>query len=233
MKIHVLYHVHYERAGFIADWVREKGHSLKESHLYKKDELPSPGEIDMLVIMGGPMNVYDDDLCPWLPLEKKFIRQTVITGKPVLGICLGAQLLATALNSRVYQNRVREIGWFPVYLGNDSPWHMNAGLPDKIMTFHWHRDTFELPAGAERLATSDATLNQAFLYGDRILGIQFHPEIKLQNIRQLIRSTKEDLLKSAYVQSADEMLGLKDHFDANHKLLGFWLDKLENRINKT
>ncbi len=140
----------------------------------------SPGplvtEADALVVMGGSMSA--NDTLPFITREIEHIRNAVAHGKPVLGVCLGAQLIAKALGARVYANHVKELGWARVAFSD-------AALRDPLFTdmagdqiiFHWHGETFDLPAGAELLASSEACRNQAFRVGDRIYGLQFHLEV--------------------------------------------------------
>ncbi len=175
MNIHSLEHDPLDGPGTIREWAGERGHALVRTALHADETLPSLDAVDLLVVMGGPMSVHQHRDFPWLPAEKKFIAAAIDTGKPVLGICLGAQLLADVLGGKVFQNSEKEIGWFPVWMIDRAP--PFAHFPETLMTMHWHGDTFTLPAGARRVAESDATANQAFVFGDRIVGLQFHPEI--------------------------------------------------------
>ncbi len=175
MNIHSLEHDPLDGPGIVRDWARERGHTLVRTALHAGEDLPALDAVDLLVVMGGPMSIHQHRDFPWLPMEKRFIADAIDAGKPVLGICLGAQLLADALGGKVFQNSEKEIGWFPVrMIDRARPF---AHFPETLMTMHWHGDTFTLPAGARRVAESDATANQAFVFGDRIVGLQFHPEI--------------------------------------------------------
>jgi GMP synthase-like glutamine amidotransferase len=129
-----------------------------------------------LILMGGPMSVNDD--LPWLGDEMRAIRDAIHRGKPVLGICLGAQLIAKALGARVYRIPVKEIGWAPVYWTEQAaadPLFRGFSHPETL--FHWHGETFDLPDGAERLAYSEACANQAFRVAGNVYGLQFHAEV--------------------------------------------------------
>jgi GMP synthase (glutamine-hydrolysing) len=157
MRILYVQHVPFETPGVIVDWALEMNYPLSGTRLYDGEVLPDAGAFDFLVIMGGPMGVRDEHAHPWLAGEKRFIEQTIRAGKKVLGICLGAQLIAEVLGARVYRNTHREIGWFPVRLtarGAASP--VFGVLPGGFDAFHWHGDTFTLPAGCVHAAESEA-----------------------------------------------------------------------------
>jgi GMP synthase (glutamine-hydrolysing) len=133
---------------------------------------------DLLVVLGGPIGVYDAADYPFLTAEIDCIRQRLAAQKPILGVCLGAQLMAAALGARVYPgSRGAEIGWFPLLPAESSPDWFVPLLTKGLKLFHWHGDTFDLPAGAQRLAATDLYENQAFSFGDFALGLQFHPEV--------------------------------------------------------
>ena len=114
MRAHYLQHVPFEGLGIIKPWLKVQGYELTNTPFYESALLPDPGEIDLLIVMGGPMSVNDEAEFPWLIDEKRFIRRCIEEDTSVLGICLGAQLIASSLQSRVYPNRVKEIGWFPI-----------------------------------------------------------------------------------------------------------------------
>ena len=146
MLVACLQHVSFEGPGDILRWAATRGHSLKMTHLNEGQALPHTDEFDMLVVMGGPMSVHDEADYAWLAPEKKLIAQCLAKNRFVLGVCLGSQLLADCLGSRVYRNRVREIGWFPIRLrpeASRSP--CLAGMPERIDVLHWHGETYDLP----------------------------------------------------------------------------------------
>jgi GMP synthase (glutamine-hydrolysing) len=129
-----------------------------------------------LIVMGGPMSV--NDPLPWLRQEERYLVQAISSGVPVLGICLGAQLLAKSLGSRVYPMGHKEIGWYSIRFTEAAAADpLFEGLPREEIVFEWHGDTFDLPAGAEKLAESDLCGNQAFRCGTNLYGLQFHPEV--------------------------------------------------------
>lgn len=227
MHIHVLEHVSFEGPGSIADWARQRGHVLATTRLFDAAPLPQPGSIDGLIVMGGPMSVGDEERFPWLAVEKKFLADFIDRGKPVLGICLGSQLLAEVLGAPVYPNRFREIGWFPVWLTDEalkSPFF--AGCPRRLSVFHWHGDTFDLPRGARLLASSEACRNQAFLYGDDILGLQFHLEVTPRSIDLLAQSGASELTGGKYVQQASQLPGQPSEIEAVNAVMANLLDRL-------
>jgi GMP synthase (glutamine-hydrolysing) len=196
--------------------------------IFNSEPLPALDSFDFLVMMGGYMSVYEDDIHPWLIDEKAFIRHAIAKGKAILGVCLGAQLIASALGADVHKNSCREIGWFPVTLtpeGECSP--IIDGWPSTFAAFHWHGDTFEIPDGAVRIAESEACANQGFIFGDRTLALQFHVETTADSARRLVASCGEELTAGgSYVQSAEEILERKDPLPELPKLLFPVLDRL-------
>ncbi|MBI5552102.1 MAG: type 1 glutamine amidotransferase [Desulfobacterales bacterium] len=208
MRIHYLQHVPFEGLGHIETWARQQGHGLTATALFSGEPLPAPEALELLVIMGGPMGVYDSAEYPWLVREKRFIEQALAAKKKVLGICLGAQLMADVLGARVYKNRHKEIGWFPVTRtqgAQSPPW--TGLLPEHFFAFHWHGDTFDLPAGAVHLAQSVACRHQAFFYPPAALGLQFHLESTQQSIEQLIFHCGHELVPEPCIQSEADIRG--------------------------
>ncbi|MFZ1536313.1 MAG: type 1 glutamine amidotransferase [Chromatiaceae bacterium] len=207
MLIHCLQHVPFEGPFSIADWAAARGHSLRVTPLYDGVVPPEPAEFDWLVIMGGPMGVGDEVCYPWLAAEKDLIRRGIGLGKTLVGVCLGAQLLAEALGARVYRHREQEIGWMPISLtpdGQASP--VSGFLPPSLQVFHWHGDTFDLPAGAVHLARSATCEQQAFLYEGRVLGLQFHLESTPESVTGICAACADELVPGPHVQTAAHML---------------------------
>jgi len=159
--------------------------------------------IDMVIAMGGPMSVNDEDRLPWLVSEKQFIHDAVLRGIPVLGVCLGAQLVAAAMGARVYRNSVKEIGWFPVR-AVPAPADSFA-FPGECPAFHWHGETFDLPAGAIRIAETEGCKNQAFQLNRNVIGLQFHLETTPESVSALLENCREDIVPGPYVQREDEL----------------------------
>jgi GMP synthase-like glutamine amidotransferase len=230
LRIHYLQHVPFEQPARIATWARKRGRTLAGCRLYRGQPLPALADFDCLVIMGGPMSVHDEGFYPWLAGEKKLIERAVQAGKRVLGVCLGAQLLADVLGARVYRNRHKEIGWFPVRLTRRATsTTLLADFPDPFPAFHWHGEAFEIPAGALHLAKSEACENQAFEFGDRVLGVQFHLEVTPTSLRQLIKNCRADIGRGPYQQSARQMLASREEFGIIRPLLYRMLDRLATR----
>jgi GMP synthase-like glutamine amidotransferase len=203
MHIHYLQHVRFEGLGHIGQWAQAHGHSLSATALYD-DEAPPPADaFDLLVIMGGPMGVYDTNDYAWLSGEKRFLEGVFRQAKPVLGICLGAQLMADVLGAKVYRNPHKEIGW---HLLKRSEAAASSPLvdifPEQFHAFHWHGDTFDLPSGALHLAQSEACRHQAFYYPPAAIGLQFHLESTEQSIEKLLTHCGHELVPAQYIQSA-------------------------------
>ncbi len=227
MKIHVFQHIPFEHEAHIGRWAADRGHRVTRTRFYADDPIPATGEIDLLVITGGFMNVYEYEKYPWLYREKTHILDAIRSGIPVVGLCLGAQLIADVLGGRVCRNREPEIGWFPVTLTPEGREHaICAGLPDSPMAFHWHGDTFGLPDGAVHLAESQACVNQAFLYDRRVLGLQFHLEYSREDLEAMLTHCGDELVEAPYVQSPDEIRADAGRMDACHSHLCRLLDNL-------
>lgn len=221
MILHYLQHVPFEGLGSIDAWVRDSGHEVTRTRFHAADPLPALSDVDLLVVMGGPMNVYEERRYPWLAPEKTFIGKAVEAGKPVLGVCLGAQLLATILGSRVYRNDQREIGWFDI-CRHPQARHSNLArfLPETTQVFHWHGDTFDIPAGAVPLARSQGCRHQGFVAGERMVGLQFHLEVTRAGAAGLIEHCRRDFEPpGAFVQDAGEILADEDRFRRANQLL--------------
>ena len=227
INMHCLQHVPFEGLGCISDWAAQQGISFTTTHLYQQQPLPSLAGFDFLVIMGGPMNVYEEEQYPWLVEEKRLIKEAIAAGKMVLGICLGAQLIVAALGSKVYRNKEKEIGWFPVRLteaGRQSLLLANAGTP--FDAFHWHGDTFDLPPGAVLLAESEACKNQLFVLDDKVLGIQFHLEATPDTLQEMVAHGKQELQQSLYIQEENTIIKNSHTLTRTNEILHRILDAM-------
>lgn len=220
MRIHYLQHVPFESPGRIADWAKENDHQLTATLLYENTHFPDQSEFDMLVIMGGPMGVYDEESFPWLVQEKAFIQETIRHRKRVLGICLGAQLIAVALGGKVMKNEFKEIGWHPVRLTDASEDSLFfSAFPQEFVPFHWHGDTFELPKEANRVAISQGCANQAFEWKGHVIGLQFHLECDEVAIQNLIEQCADDIEPGEYVQSPLQMMNQRSLIEQSNECL--------------
>jgi GMP synthase-like glutamine amidotransferase len=232
MRIHYLQHEPFEDPGSILEWIAGRRYTATSTMIYEKDLLPSTDDFDMLVIMGGGMSVYEEDTHPWLVAEKRFIAETIRRDKPVLGICLGAQLIAVALGAAVYKNKYKEIGWFPVTLTDEARYsQFVADWPDSFNALHWHGDTFDIPAGARWTAFSAATKNQSFEYGMRTVGLQYHIESTPESVARLVSSCSNELVSgNLYIQSEAEILCYKKGFIPMKKQLFNMLDSMIDSV---
>ena len=215
MRAHFLQHVPFEGLGSIQDWLDKAGYSVTSTRFFESDDLPDPDAIDVLIVMGGPMSVNDETEFPWLVKEKTFVRAVMDRGTPVVGVCLGAQLIASSLGAVVKPGEEKEIGWFSINAEKHGSEFSSRddvfSFPETEEVFHWHGETFDLPAGAVRLASSSACLNQAFQWGERVIGLQFHLETTPQSAAAIVNNCREELetgrAVSRYVQTETEILG--------------------------
>jgi GMP synthase-like glutamine amidotransferase len=204
MRTHVLQHVEFENTGAISAWMKSRNATVTYTRFFAGDLLPKIDGLDCIVIMGGPMSVNDEMKFPWLHSEKDFIRYAHERGIPMIGICLGAQLIAGAFGARVYGNTHKEIGWFPV---TSVPSKENTfRFPERFPAFHWHGETFDLPEGSVHLARSAGCNHQAFQIGNNVIGVQFHLETTPDSARRLVENCRDELRVGRYIQSEKQIL---------------------------
>lgn len=219
MRAHYLQHVSFEGLGNIESWLQNKEYEITRTAFFIDTNFPEAHAIDFLIIMGGPMSVNDEALFPWLCAEKEFIREVIKLEKPVLGICLGAQLIASAMGAKIYQNPLKEIGWFPIE-GVNTDENDVFVFPDLLEVFHWHGETFDLPPNAIHLARSTGCNNQAFQLGTTVMGLQFHLEMTPDSVQEIISHSHDELITSVYIQSEEEMLSASSQrYAENTKLM--------------
>ncbi len=218
MKVHVLQHVPFEDIGSMAAWLAARDARIRYTRFYESPILPEPAGLDLVLAVGGPMSVNDETAFPWLRIEEEFVRDVIQRGVPIVGICLGAQLIAKALGARVYANRRKEIGWFDVQglAAGDACFE----FPEKTTVFHWHGETFDLPPGAVQLARSAACEQQAFQIGSRVMAMQFHLETTPESLEALIRNCRGEIAEGAFVQGENTMRGVSpDRFKEINALM--------------
>lgn len=201
MHIHFIQHVAFEYPGSIMDWALQNKHTTSYTKVFENETFPSPEFYDMLVIMGGPMGVYEEDVHPWMKDEKLCIKAAIDAGKKVLGVCLGCQFIANVLGETVAPHTLKEIGWWPVQKVTEHA--IIAGLPAEFTTFHWHGDTFNLPEGAIQLFRTPQCEQQGFVYNNHVVGLQFHMEVKPDLLDGMTDHESSELTGVGYVQNLE------------------------------
>lgn len=235
MRIHCLQHLKNETLGNVGTWIARKGHKLTKILPYENSLFPAPEEFDLLLIMGGTMSVYQEEEYYWLKPEKEFVRKVIETGKPVLGSCFGAQMIADVLGGKVTKNSYKEIGWHKVRSieGEKTNKVRNSELPPcmfpEFTGFMWHGDTFEIPTGSVKLFESEACPNQGFLYNGNVLGLQFHPEADRQWVRNLIKDSGHELVQGKYIQSEKQICSQESCFENSMNLAYSLMDWFEEK----
>lgn len=215
----VIQHVACETLGLIADVLQAGGVELRFVRPFKGDQIPKRiGDHAGLVVMGGPMGVYEQDEYPFLRQEIRLIQDALSERRPILGVCLGSQLLAAALDAPVTRGKQKEIGWHPVTLARaaatDRLWR---GLPESFVGYHWHGDVFELPCGATPLAWSKLTDCQAFRYGESAYGFLFHLEVTERIIQRMTRAFRGEL-REAGLSERPVLDGVTAHLPELHTI---------------
>ena len=204
MNIHCLAHVPFEDAANIGVWAADRGHKINYTRFFNGDALPAIDSFDMLAVMGGLMNIYEHDDYPWLVDEKHFLKQAIDAGKKIIGVCLGAQLIADVLGGKVTRNPHKEIGWHSISLtdaGRQCP--LFKDMPAVLDIFQWHGDTFALPPEAVLLAENTTCSNQAFLYKNNVLALQFHMEYSRESIEKMLTHCADELVDAPYIQTPE------------------------------
>ena len=226
MRFHALQHVPFEGPAGIGDWARARGHQVTTTRLYAGEALPPHDGYDLLAVLGGPMSIHDEAEHPWLVAEKRFLSESLALDRRVVGVCLGAQLIASVLGSSVYRAAEKEIGWFPVQAVALPPDHVWAGLvPREFLAFHWHGETFDLPRGAVHLARTEVCPHQAFLVG-RALALQFHVEATEASVRALVEHAAHEIEGGQYQQAPGVIEAVAtDRCPSLVPLLASWLDR--------
>lgn len=209
MRVHYLQHVHFENLGNIEPWLQQRGYDITATLFHETDQLPDINDIDCLIVMGGPMSVHDEAEYPWLVKEKQFIRSAIDAKLPVLGICLGAQLIADVMGGDIVPNPEKEIGWFPVR-GVVQNTGSTFAFPSTFNAFHWHGETFNLPPQAVLIAENDTCKHQAFQIDEHVIGLQFHLETTAQQVKNMVENCHHELIDAPYIQRDADMMAVDD-----------------------
>ncbi|NNC54506.1 MAG: type 1 glutamine amidotransferase [Pseudomonadales bacterium] len=228
MKLLVLQHVPFEGPAAIKAWADGHGHSIIHHCCTGNDPYPDPASFDCCIILGGPMGV--NDQLPWMPAEIEFIQSCIDANKFMLGICLGAQLIASALGAVIEEHSCSEIGWFDVRRvpGADTTgqWYDKV-LPETFTPLHWHGDTFAIPPGARHLYQSQACANQMFIARQHLIGLQFHLEFEPATAERVAEASAADLAQAcATVQTAQQIVSDPQRFASANQLMHRLLDAM-------
>ena len=223
MKVHVFQHAPFEDLGSIRFWLDQRAAEISYTRWFAGDPVPVLDGFDMLIAIGGPMSVNDERDLPWLKDEKLAMRDAIARDMPVLGVCLGAQLIASALGARVYPNAVKEIGWFPIQAVSGSSFR----FPSECTVFHWHGETYDLPENATNLARSEACEHQAFQLKQNVIGLQFHLEMTPDSAIAMVENCRHELIPDRYVQSEDELRAVPP---SRYATANEVMDQILNRI---
>ncbi len=227
LRVHVFQHVHYEGLGSMETFFKDIGADITYTEFFAGGKAPAPHAFDLLLVMGGPMGVYDEAEFPWIKEEKQALKAALNAQKPVIGICLGSQLMAEVLGGKVTKNAHREIGWFPVErISNPRVSWVSECFPERFTTFHWHGDTFSIPSGASALFKSEGCANQGFVWGEKVVGLQFHPEITPAVAATWVETGASEMQPGPYVQAADQIMGNPEVFETNNG----WIAALCRRL---
>ena len=242
LRIHALFHTNYEDLSFIKQWANSRNHIINVSYSYNDEPLPAPDYFDWLIVMGGPMSVHDEEQYPWLIKEKRLIKQSIDAGKTVIGICLGAQLIAHCLGATVQPANVKEIGWLPIRLTPEGLSHpLLQDLPKQDFTvFHFHGDGFDCPKEASIIASTDSWANQGFIYqtpqhkalGTWVIGWQCHFEVTKESLAKMVANGNDSIQSGLKdypktVQSAAEIIALGNKYiEENNARLSAMLNRI-------
>lgn len=230
MKMHIVKNAPYEGPGFIADWALARSYDVQTTSMFEVAKAPSPESFDWLVIMGGPMSVHDEKDCPWLIQEKSLIERAIMQNKIVLGVCLGAQLIAQVLGAQVHKNEYIERGWHTI---KKEPAAQDSKLfktfPKEFTAFLWHGDTFDLPKDAQLVASSDACANHGFEYNDSVIGLQYHLEVTPESIESIMENGSYPLVEGPYIQTHEQITEKMDNVKSLHGLMDNLLEKISDK----
>ena len=208
MRIHCFQHVAFENPGTILEWISNNNYSISYTKFYEADfQLPEMSTFDVLLVLGGFMNVNEEIKFPWLIAEKNFIKNTIDAGKKIVGICLGSQLISAVLGAKVYQGNEKEIGFFPVDFSQEAlSSHFFNHFKNPYSLFHWHGLTFDLPMNAQLIASSSVYKNQSYIIDNQILAMQFHLEMNANTLQEMLFHDGDELYeKGSFIQNKSEI----------------------------
>ena len=237
LRVHYFQHIAGEGFGSCYDYLKAHQAKITATEFFalpvdlplELEALPDIVEVDLLIIMGGTMSVNDEANYPWLKLEKRWLRRYLSAGKPAIGLCLGAQLIANALGASVSRNQYQELGWMDVGRVSHIPENYFQ-IPEKINIMQWHSETFEIPRGGVRLAQNNVCQNQMYQIGRNVLGFQFHPEMTPHALQLLIENEEDSaVFNGEYVQPIAELKKtIKSKFEQGNQLLNRAIEYVVN-----
>lgn len=222
LKVAIIQHTAVDSPGVVLHWIETHDLDCQVIRIDQKDDIPNAPDADILMSFGGPQSLHLPDQPDWVHQERSLMQQYVNSGRRVLGICLGAQMLASAMGAETMPNEQPEVGWHMIsrvdasqtsHSGGISAGQL-AGLPERARVLHWHQNTFALPDGATHLYRSDACANQGFAMDDRAIGFQFHPEVTEKTIRYFLQVSGLVRKQGKHVQSREEIeAGIQEYRD--------------------
>lgn len=209
MKLHWIQHVPFEGLGFIEDIAQMKGFDISSTRVFEPGHsFPDFEGLNLIVIMGGPMGVYDINEYPWLIKEKEFIRSAIKNKIKIIGICLGAQLIADVLGAKIKKNNEKEIGWFKIFPDKNYQGKLSGIFEAEPEVFHWHGDTFDIPDKSMLVCSSEGCTNQAFDYNGQVFGLQFHLETTKDSAKSLIENCNDEIQTTKkFIQAEKDIIG--------------------------
>ena len=216
MKVLIIQHVDFENPGYFRNLFEAMNAEIAYLNFFEAGYRITQ-EFDLLLIMGGPMNIYEEEKYPWLKEEKALSRNALEKKKMIIGVCLGSQLIADALGKRIYRIPSREIGWFPVRKTHEEVLNF---LPEYATVFHWHGESYDIPEACTAFYGTDLTPNQSFLFDNRVLALQFHMEMTPEGAEMLIENCRDELDGTSYVMSPEMIMeGFSRYRESNKKML--------------
>jgi GMP synthase-like glutamine amidotransferase len=229
MEILVFLHHPLEGLGTIKQWLESHQASITYHKFFTNQAIPNVDDYDALIIMGGPMSVNDEVEHPWITDAVRSIKRAIDGNKKVLGICLGAQLIAKSLGALVKPNQHKEIGLHPISPVKTSNTNVFT-FPNQLNVIHWHSQTFDIPINATHIAQSEACFNQGFQIGNNVIGLQFHLELDKDSLKSLVKVFKEQLIQDQYVHNEGKINLITDEeFEIMQKNLVNLLNYLFNK----